>query len=214
MTLFLENVEVTQHGQRLFRPVTLSILGGQVVTIMGPSGCGKSTLLSAITGNLAPVFSLTGEIFLNDLRLNSLAIEARRVGILFQDDLLFPHLNVFGNLAFGLPQGTGREQSKHLICSALQSAGLDGFDQRDVATLSGGQKARISLLRCLLSKPQALLLDEPFSKLDRGLRQSFRDFVFGQIIEMNIPALLVTHDPEDCAAGVQLNLDNGRIESC
>jgi putative thiamine transport system ATP-binding protein len=126
-------------------------------------------------------------------------MEKRRIGILFQDDLLFPHLDVFGNMAFGLPSRLTRDQKQQKIASALAMADLDGFENRDIATLSGGQKARVSLLRALLAEPQAILLDEPFSKLDRELKQNVREFVFQQISNLAIPALLVTHDIDDAA---------------
>ena len=214
VSLELTAVEVIQAGQSLFKPITLNVEPSSIVTVMGPSGCGKSTLLNAITGSLAQSFQLNGEIRLNGEILNNKPIEDRHVGILFQDDLLFPHLDVFGNLAFGIPQAVKTVDKKQLIESALERAGLSGFEHRDIATLSGGQKARISLLRCLLSKPSAILLDEPFSKLDTTLRASFREFVFEQVTSMNIPALLVTHDIEDCAQGLRLNLEDGSLKSC
>lgn len=216
MSLILDRVTITHRQQKepLFDPVSLEISSGQTATIMGPSGCGKSTLLAAVTGSLSDVFELSGTIALNGDILNGLPIEKRKVGILFQDDLLFPHLDVYGNLAFGLPGGQSKSEKLGTIEKALASADLAGFTHRDVATLSGGQKARISLLRTLLSQPNALLLDEPFSKLDQQLRQSFREFVFQHIHEQQVPALLVTHDPEDCPGGIRVHLDSGRMETC
>jgi putative thiamine transport system ATP-binding protein len=123
--------------------------------------------------------------------------EKRRVGLLFQDDLLFPHLSVAGNLGFGLKPGPNRAR---IIEAALADAGLAGFGQRDPATLSGGQRARVSLLRVLLSEPEALLLDEPFSKLDPALRAQFRNFVFDSARQAGLAVLLVTHDFEDAKA--------------
>ncbi|THB74481.1 MAG: ATP-binding cassette domain-containing protein [Desulfobulbaceae bacterium] len=209
MTLVLEHITITLNNQPLFTEVNLRVEPGRIVTLMGPSGCGKSTLLSAIFGNLAPCFRLSGEIVLGDRLLNPLPMEQRRVGILFQDDLLFPHLDVAGNMSFALPAGTHRHDKKQIISESLDRAGLSGFEHRDVATLSGGQKARVSLLRTLLAKPQAILLDEPFSKLDQELKQSVRSFVFAQIRTLNIPALLVTHDPEDAPDEPIFNLGAG-----
>lgn len=215
MTLRLEHVQVHYKGEQLFAPVALSIAGAEIATIMGPSGCGKSTLLAAIAGNLASGFKTTGNILLNGRRLNETVMEKRRVGILFQDDLLFPHLNVFGNLAFGLRHGLSRVEREAVIMRGLQRAGLEEFMRRDVATLSGGQKARVSLLRTLLAEPEAVLLDEPFSKLDRPLRTSFREFVREQIASLAIPALLVTHDIEDSCGGkvIELAKSSGKIWS-
>jgi putative thiamine transport system ATP-binding protein len=133
-------------------------------------------------------------------------MEHRNVGILFQDDLLFPHLDVFGNMAFGLPARMGRSKKRERVAQSLAAAGLDGFESRDIATLSGGQKARVSLLRALLAEPEAILLDEPFSKLDDNLRDSIKEFVFEQIGRLNIPALLVTHDRRDSADGTYTEL--------
>jgi putative thiamine transport system ATP-binding protein len=128
------------------------------------------------------------------------------VGILFQDDLLFPHLDVFGNMAFGLPARMGRPEKRDRVAQSLAAAGLEGFEKRDIATLSGGQKARVSLLRALLAEPEAILLDEPFSKLDDDLRDSIKEFVFEHIGSVNIPALLVTHDRRDSADGTFIEL--------
>ena len=209
MSLVLDAVEIYLNGSRLFAPVSLNVPPGRTLTLMGPSGCGKSTLLAAICGNLEAGFSVNGTMQLNGRRLNELPMEERRIGILFQDDLLFPHLDVFGNMAFGLPSRLTREQKRQKIVSTLAMADLDGFENRDIATLSGGQKARVSLLRTLLAEPQALLLDEPFSKLDRQLKQNVREFVFQQISNLAIPALLVTHDIDDAADANVLELGNG-----
>ncbi len=209
MSLVLESVEIQCNGSSLFAPVSLRVDPGRTLTLMGPSGCGKSTLLAAICGNLEPGFSLNGTIQLGERRLNELPMEQRKIGILFQDDLLFPHFDVFGNMAFGLPSRLTLEQKRQKIASALSMADLEGFENRDIATLSGGQKARVSLLRALLAEPQALLLDEPFSKLDRQLKQNVREFVFQQISNLAIPALLVTHDIDDAADENILELRGG-----
>lgn len=166
-----------------------------------PSGSGKSSLLSYLGGFLGPPFEATGETFLGDRQLDGLPAHERRVGILFQDDLLFPHLSVASNLMFSLPPGIrGRKQRSAAVEQALAEADLEGFAGRDPATLSGGQRARVALLRTLLSQPQALLLDEPFSKLDAALRADFRSFVFDFARRARLPMVLVTHDAADAAA--------------
>ncbi len=188
-------------GAALFRPLTLHVPPGEVVTVMGPSGVGKSTLLDAIGGHLAHGFRASGRVRLNGRDVTGLPAEARRIGLMFQDALLFPHLSVGDNLAFGLPPGLrGRANRRAAVEAALAQAGLAGLYARDPATLSGGQRARAALMRTLLAEPAALLLDEPFSNLDAGLRQEMRDFTFGHVTARGVPALMVTHDPEDAAA--------------
>lgn len=206
MSLILESILVSRDSELLFGPLNLRVEPGRIATIMGPSGCGKSTLLATISGILDPGFEFSGSIQLNGRTLNDCPMEKRRVGILFQDDLLFPHLDVFGNMAFGLPAGLSRGEKRERVEESLASAGLEGFQDRDIATLSGGQKARVSLLRALLAEPEAILLDEPFSKLDKALRDSIRIFVFEQIVRLDIPSLLVTHDKNDSADGSYVEL--------
>lgn len=185
------------------RLITLdcTVAPGKVLTVMGPSGSGKSTLLAAITGTLDPAFTQTGRIRLNGRDLAGLPTEARRIGILFQDEMLFPHLSVGSNLAFGLsPAIRGRAARRHRIEAALDEVGLPGFLHRDPATLSGGQRARVALQRMLLSAPQALLLDEAFSKLDTDLRQHIRALVFDVARKHALPVVQVTHDHSDAQA--------------
>jgi len=210
MCLELENLHIQKQGTSLFDPVNLVIAPGEIATLMGPSGCGKSTLLSAVSGSLDPVFTLTGKIRLNGREITSLPMEDRNIGILFQEDLLFPHMDIGSNLAFALRENIPGPERRALVGRALESAGLEGFEKRDPSSLSGGQKARVSLLRSLLAQPGALLMDEPFSRLDQTLKAVIRTFVFSRIEEMNIPALLVTHDPADCPGGGRIiNLDKG-----
>ena len=131
----------------------------------------------------------------------TLAPERRRIGILFQDDLLFPHLSVGANLAFALPASVRPTNlRRERIDQALSDAGLAGFADRDPTTLSGGQRARVAVMRTLLAEPLALLLDEPFSKLDATLRGDFRRFVFDHAKQSGLPTVLVTHDEADAQA--------------
>ncbi|MCG8642135.1 MAG: ATP-binding cassette domain-containing protein [Desulfobacterales bacterium] len=198
MTLELINMCVFNQGGALFDPIDLTIDPGEIATIMGSSGCGKSTLLSAVAGSLDPVFSLSGTILLHSKEMIRLPMEKRNIGILFQDDLLFPNMSIGANLSFALAASIPAQKRRVMVGEALDKAGLSGYENRDPASLSGGQKARVSLVRSLLAQPAALLLDEPFSKLDQTLKQRIRTFVFSQIRQMRIPALLVTHDPSDC----------------
>lgn len=211
MSLDLAAVSVRLHGRRLFAPISLSIAPGQVATVMGASGAGKSTLLDAIGGHLAHGLSAEGRVTLDGQDLFPLPAERRRVGLMFQDALLFPHLSVGDNLAFGLAaQVKGREARAAAVQAALDQAGLSGLGDRDPATLSGGQRARAALMRTLLAQPLALLLDEPFSKLDRTLKAEIRAFTFRHIQRQKIPALMVSHDPDDADAANGMTLTLGK----
>ncbi|TVP96061.1 MAG: ATP-binding cassette domain-containing protein [Roseinatronobacter sp.] len=197
MSLRLENLEITHQGAVMVA-LSVEVAAGAVLTIMGPSGCGKSTALAALIGALPPAFQASGRIYLEGREITHLPTHARKLGILFQDDILFPHLSVAGNLGFGLPKSAPDRDAA--IAQALVEAGLAGMGPRDPATLSGGQRARVALMRTLLSAPRALLLDEPFSKLDSDLRVQMREFVFQAARARGLPVILVTHDHEDARA--------------
>jgi len=197
--LSLRNIKISKDGAPLLS-VTHDIGPGEVLTIMGPSAVGKSTLLAFITGTLAPDFTATGEVWLDGHDITHAQPHKRRVGILFQDDLLFPHLSVGANLAFGLQPGGTKPERLAKVDEALAEVGLSDFADRDPATLSGGQKARVALMRMLLSEPCGLLLDEPFSRLDAALRAQVRDMVFDRARARALPVLMVTHDADDARA--------------
>lgn len=191
----------------------LQVAPGEVLTLMGPSGCGKSSLLAALAGVLpasGPI-RLEGDVTLGARRLTQLPPQARRIGMLFQDDLLFDHLTVAENLMFGMPARVeGHRARREKAVAALAQVELTNQADKLPGALSGGQKARVSLLRALLAEPEALLLDEPFSRLDKPLRAAFRALVFTQIKALAIPAILVTHD-EDDAPGTILQLTESRF---
>lgn len=211
MALRLADVSIRLSGQVLIAPFSLAIAGGETLTLMGASGAGKSTLLSFIAGDLEAPFTASGTIILEGRDLGPLPPERRRIGRLFQDDLLFPHLTVAENLLFGMPRGPHAERLAK-VEAALAEAELPGFGTRPPHTLSGGQRARVALMRALLAEPRAMLLDEPFNKLDAGLRQAMRDFVFSHIAMRRIPCLMVTHDLADVPAGGRvLRLGDGGL---
>jgi putative thiamine transport system ATP-binding protein len=166
---------------------------------MGPSGSGKSSLLNWLTGTLANEFYATGEVLLNNQNVSNLPAHLRHIGVLYQDALLFSHLTVAGNIEFAMPKGDKR-QRKQKVEQALEQVGLAGMGERHPDNLSGGQQARVALLRMLLSEPKAILLDEPFSKLDTQLRVDTRKLVFDLIREHKLPAIMVTHDHSDAEA--------------
>jgi putative thiamine transport system ATP-binding protein len=200
MALILEAVALRLAGSILLQPFSCTIAPGESVLLMGPSGTGKSSLLSFIAGDLAPPLSATGRIILDGRDVTGLPPERRRIGRLFQDDLLFPHLTVGENLLFGMAR-EARDLRMARMREALATAGLEGFAERNPATLSGGQRARVSLMRALLAEPAAMLLDEPFGKLDAELRQSVSTFVYSHLAARRIPSLVVSHDRRDAPPG-------------
>ncbi|WP_353144946.1 ATP-binding cassette domain-containing protein [Enterobacter sp.] len=188
----------------LFREVSFCVPRGEIVTLMGPSGSGKSTLFAWMVGALSDDFQARGELWLDARRCDGLPVESRGLGILFQDALLFDQFSVGQNLLLALPERIAGSARREAVVQALDSAGLSGHYASDPATLSGGERARVSLLRALLAEPQALLLDEPFSRLDKALRASFRAWVFDAVRARNIPVVLVTHDEDDIPPGGEL----------
>ena len=204
--LSLQHLQVEKEGKPLVK-VNTQVQGQSVLTIMGPSGCGKTTLLNAISGQLTAPFTLAGDISINGRSVTEIEPYKRNIGIMFQDALLFEHMSVKENIAFAMPpklHSTKQAQSQ-AIDTMLQEVSLEGFGDRGIEALSGGQQARVSLLRTLAAEPDVVLLDEPFSKLDASLRSQIRTWTFEQIKQRNIPAVLVTHDIEDAnAAGGEI----------
>ena len=182
----------------LAQGLEVTLPAGTVHTIMGPSGSGKSSLLGAVCGTLAPAMQFQGAVHVMGRRVDALPTRARRIALLYQDDLLFAHMTVQENLLFALAAGPQAARAAQ-VAQALDEVELGAFAQADPATLSGGQRARAALARALLSQPQALMLDEPFAKLDVALRQRMRALVFGAVARRVITALVVTHDPADIA---------------
>ncbi|MFD0916765.1 ATP-binding cassette domain-containing protein [Pseudahrensia aquimaris] len=197
--LVLRDIEIALNGKALLA-VSAHVAPSQTLTLMGPSGSGKSSLLAYIGGFLDPTFKAKGNVLLDGEEITHKPAHERRTGILFQDPLLFPHMSVGENLLFAVPQTVNGSERRTRCEQALEDAELSGFFDRDPATLSGGQKARVALMRVLLSRPKALLLDEPFSKLDTDLRDQVRRFVFAEAARQNLPVLLVTHDEADATA--------------
>ncbi len=188
------------NGQPLCSDLSFEVSAGEVLALTGPSGSGKSTILAWLTGTLHPAIRTTGKAYLDDQELTHLPTERRRLGLMLQQDYLFPHMTVGQNLLFGLPAGSKSERWKQ-VCKSLEAAGLNGLENRDPITLSGGQRARVSLLRTLLSNPEALLLDEPFSRLDSDRRSKIREFTWCSAA--TLPILLVTHDSSDIPSGAR-----------
>jgi putative thiamine transport system ATP-binding protein len=203
MSLELIDVALQLHQRELVPRFSARVAAGEVLVLMGDSGSGKSSLLAYFAGLLEPPLQAQGRVVVEGRDITTLPTEARGVGLLFQDDLLFPHLTVLENLLFAIPRGPRQERVQRAE-SALQRAGLAGFAPRLPASLSGGQRARASLLRTLLAGPRLLLLDEPFSKLDATLRQRMREFVWAELRLHQISAVLVTHDAQDLPPAAQV----------
>lgn len=210
-SLQIKNLQLYRQGELLLS-LDEQIAGGEILTVMGPSGSGKSSLLNWLTGILPNVFTATGEVWLNDKNVSHLPTHLRHIGVLYQDALLFSHLSVAGNIAFAMPQDNknsaeklNKKQRREKIEQALEQVGLAGMGNRHPDNLSGGQQARVALLRTLLSAPKAILLDEPFSKLDTQLRVDTQQLVFEQIRTHKLPAIMVTHDYSDAEAA------NGKV---
>jgi len=198
--LILKNAALAFGQAPLFSPLNLEIASGEICVLSAPSGAGKSTLLRWIAGIPTTGLEAEGHIWLGGRQIDKLPAERRRVGLMFQQPLLFPHLSVGDNLGFGLPASVRGEARKSRIEEALHIAGLGGMGTRDPETLSGGQQARIALLRTLLAEPEALLLDEPFSSLDDARRTDIARLVKSEAERRNLPVLLVSHDPRDIDA--------------
>lgn len=204
MSLVINNLcVINKEKTALFPPISFSINQGEILSLMGPSGCGKSTLLNVIAGHLDDDFSYNGYCSLDEQPLDNLPPEKRKIGILFQDDLLFPHLNIWENLALAMPEHVKKSQRKTLAMSTLEDLNLQFIANSSASQISGGQRARVSMMRMLLAEPNAVLLDEPFNKLDKSLRAEFRSWVFKLLIDRKLPSLMVTHDHDDLP-------DNGR----
>lgn len=203
MSLNFDKVSLSLNGRVLVPPFSAVVAPGEVLAVMGASGSGKSSLLAWMAGLLAPPLQASGGLSLDGRDLLPLPTEQRRVGLLFQDDLLYPHMSVLDNLLFALPAGPYAQRSA-LADQALARAGLSGFGDRRPDSLSGGQRARVSLLRALLAGPRAIGLDEPFSKLDVNLRQQMREFVWAELRANQVCGVLVTHDQADVPPGARV----------
>lgn len=198
--LHLEEISIGLSG-RMLLCLDVTVRAGEILTVMGPSGSGKSALLAFLGGFLDPAFTAGGRLSIHGVDLTGMPAQNRGAGMLFQDPLLFPHLSVGGNLLFGLSAAIRqKDQRRRLALEALEDVDLAGFFDRDPATLSGGQRARVALQRMMLSAPRFLLLDEPFSKLDADLRQQIRALVFDRAKSAGLPVVLVTHDEADADA--------------
>jgi len=193
MSLKLENVKKSYPEFEM--ELSFYARKGQILTLLGPSGCGKTTTLLLIAGFLNPD---TGKIYINGHNVKELPPHRRKTGIVFQDYSLFPHMNVFNNIAFGLRmQKWPREKIKNRVNELLELIRLSGYQKRNVSHLSGGEQQRVALARALAPHPSLLLLDEPLSALDAKLRKELRGEIRRIQQQLNITTIYVTHDQEE-----------------
>lgn len=192
---------IIEHLQKNFgtteavRDLSISIEKGELVSLLGPSGCGKTTLLRMVAGFESPT---SGKIFLRERNLVEVPPQKRNIGIVFQDYAIFPTMNVFNNVAYGLKiKKFDKLQIADLVAEYLELVGLTGYEKRMPAQLSGGQQQRVALARALVIKPDVLLLDEPLSNLDAALRLNIRKEIRKIQQTLGITTIFVTHDQEE-----------------
>ena len=190
--LTVDSVSLSLGGERVLDGVSLSVAAGEVVAVFGPSGSGKSTLLRAVAG-LVDVDS--GRVLVDGVDVTAVPTHRRSVGMVFQDEQLFPHRDVAGNVAFGLEMaGVERGERDDRVAELLSAVGLDGFGDRDVSTLSGGEAKRVAVARSLAPRPTVLLADEPLTGLDAELRDRLAIEVRSVLRASGTTTLWVTHD--------------------
>ncbi|CAA7613989.1 Fe(3+) ions import ATP-binding protein FbpC [Magnetospirillum sp. LM-5] len=195
--LYLDAISHSYGAQPVVQGVTLAVPPGQLVCLLGPSGCGKTTTLRIAAGLERPS---RGRVLLNCQTVSGdglhLPPEARNVGFLFQDYALFPHLNVAANVAFGLDKMARAERAQRVV-EMLRQVGMESYAEAWPHQLSGGQQQRVALARALAPRPRLMLLDEPFSGLDKRLRDQVRDETLHVLKSSGVSTLMVTHDPEE-----------------
>jgi ABC-type Fe3+/spermidine/putrescine transport system ATPase subunit len=188
----VQNLTKTFRGIPAVQDVWLDVPAGERISLLGPSGCGKSTTLQLIAGILKPD---RGQIWLDGRLLNRVPPEQREIALVLQRGLLFPHLNVGENVAFGLKmRGISRGEQEERAIAMLQQVQLEGFEDRKPAELSGGQAQRVALARSLVIRPKVLLLDEPLSALDASLRSDMQELILRLQNETGVTMIIVTHD--------------------
>ncbi len=203
-----------RRGVRIeaLRGVDLTIADGEIVTLLGPSGCGKSTLLRTIAGLETPA---SGRVLWNNVDLAATAPHLRGFGLMFQDHMLFPHLDVLGNVGYGLRMArVARDEVARRCDEVLELVGLPGAGHRNVSELSGGEQQRVALARALAPRPRLLMLDEPLGSLDRALRERLVTDLRDVFVRLRLTVIAVTHDHDEAFALADsvAVMQNGHIE--
>jgi ABC-type Fe3+/spermidine/putrescine transport system ATPase subunit len=189
-------LDVVIDAKPILENVNLHVATGEIVAVLGPSGSGKSTLLRAIAGLVEPA---TGDIEWDGVSIVGVPSHRRKFGLMFQGYALFPHMTVAENVGFGLKMA-GQSDIDAQVVEALSAVGLQGFELRRIASLSGGEQQRVALARTLAPNPELVMLDEPLGALDRNLRQQLVNDTRRVLEERDVTALVVTHDREEAVA--------------
>lgn len=208
----LSNITVMYDGERVLKDISLYIRDKEFVTLLGPSGCGKTTTLRIIGGFVEPD---SGDIFFDGKKINDLPPHKRQVNTVFQRYALFPHLNVYDNIAFGLRvQKMDEKEIKQRVLSMLKLVNLEGYQRRKITALSGGQQQRIAIARALVNRPRVLLLDEPLGALDLQLRKEMQIELKRMQQQLDITFIYVTHDQEEALtmSDTIVVMNNGTIQ--
>lgn len=197
-SVVLDGVSKFYDDEEILKSVDLELEKGKFYTLLGPSGCGKTTILNLIAGFLEPN---KGNIYINGQNVGDIPANKRTVNTVFQNYSLFPHMNVYDNVAFGLEiKKTDKKIIREEVKKALEMVNLAGFEKREVSQMSGGQKQRVAIARAIVNKPDVLLLDEPLSALDMKLRKSMQVLLRDLQWELGITFVFVTHDQEEALA--------------
>ena len=192
MIIDLKNISVSFDGQPILRNIDLYIRDGEFVTLLGPSGCGKTTTLRIIAGFLEPD---SGEVIFEGKVINGVPAHKRQVNTIFQRYALFPHLNVYDNIAFGLKlQKKSKDGIRKTVEEMLALVNLKGFEKRNISSLSGGQQQRVAIARALIAKPDVIFADEPTGNLDSKSGGEVMELLQGIWKEMGKTLVVITHD--------------------
>ena len=208
----LKNITVSFDDEVILKGLNLSIKDSEFVTLLGPSGCGKTTTLRLIAGFLEPD---SGDILFEGKRINGVPAHKRPVNTIFQRYALFPHLNVYENIAFALRvKGMKDKEVDPLVQEMLQFVNLKGLEKRNISTLSGGQQQRVAIARAVINRPKVLLLDEPLAALDLKLRKDMQNELKKIQQQLGITFIFVTHDQEEALtmSDTVVVMDNGQIQ--
>ena len=208
----LKNIAVSFDGEPVLKDFNLSISDGEFVTLLGPSGCGKTTTLRIIGGFISPT---SGDVFFGEKNVRDLPPYKREVNTIFQRYALFPHMDVYENVAFGLRvQKKDKAEIEETVRQMLSLVNLKGFEHRRVSTLSGGQQQRVAIARALANRPKVLLLDEPLAALDLKLRKDMQNELKNMQKQLGITFVYVTHDQEEALSmsDTVVVMDGGKIQ--